>query len=302
MKTLSADLVILLDLSGGMAGCIKSVKLGLRRLLENCESPHRELPAGREIRWRFKLCGYRNHAGAKEDWFVDNPFVNNIEAALAQLEAVEMYPSGDINVEAVSLLDALFKISTTDQAIGDEELTDRKWRGAGAGRRMVLFISNSIFETRMTIPEAFGGGIGDAIGALMCSKIEIDLCGICPEWEGYYELASQPDAEIDFVARLAETPALAGFGNPLEWRKARQCATDSINKLPVDYYERYYNVYLKNLFRARAIPDHLEPNRIVSDAERLREEAFMKKIAQHNDSELRRIRQNKSAARSDPHE
>jgi hypothetical protein len=58
---------------------------------------------------------------------------------------------------------------------------------------------------------------------------KIILAGFCPEWDGYHELASVDRAEFEFVARLADTPALAGFGKPGE--EGHAAAVAAINAL-----------------------------------------------------------------------
>ena len=92
----------------------------------------------------------------------------------------------------------------------------------------------------MTIPEASGGGIGDVITALMGSKII--LCGFCPEWDGYHELASVDRAEIDFVARLDDTPALAGFGKPGEEGRAAMAASVNALKAKASDYAAFNKI------------------------------------------------------------
>jgi len=206
------DIVVLLDISGSMQDCIDAVKgsvstfvTGLEAKDANNESPIKD--------WRIKVCGYRDHAADAENWFVDNPFVTDVASVQAQIASSNMQASGGGD-EPESLLDALFKIAKTEQAGVQDGVDSLKWRARGTCARAVIFFTDATFKTPMTIPEAAGGGVGDAITALMGSKVI--LCGFCPEWEGYHELASVDRAEIEFVARLDETPALAGFGKPGE--------------------------------------------------------------------------------------
>lgn len=210
------DIVVLLDISGSMQECIDAVKgsvstfvSGLEAKDANNESPIKD--------WRIKVCGYRDHqprpGTTDENWFIDNPFVSDVASVQAQIAASNMQANGGGD-EPESLLDALFKLAKMDQAGVQDGVDPSKWRTRGTSARAVIFFTDATFKNPMTIPEASGGGIGDTITALMGSKII--LCGFCPEWEGYHELASVDRAEIEFVARLDETPALAGFGKPGE--------------------------------------------------------------------------------------
>lgn len=213
------DIVVLMDISGSMQPCIDAVKSSVAAFVQTLESKdaNNESP----IRdWRMKVCGYRDQT-CDAKWFVDNPFVRDVASVQAQLAASRMQASGGGD-EPESLLDALYKIAKMEQSgIQDAENPDR-WRARGTCARAVVFFTDATFKTPMTLPEAAGGGVDDVINAIMASKII--LCGFCPEWEGYYELASVDRAEIDFIARLAETPALAGLGKPGEEGRAAQSA------------------------------------------------------------------------------
>jgi hypothetical protein len=219
------DIVILLDTSGSMQDCIDAVKssvssfvTGLEAKDANNDSPIKD--------WRIKVCGYKDHSADAANWFADNPFVRDVASVQAQLAAPNMQASGGAD-EPESLLDALFKIAKTEQAGIQDGEDPMKWRLRGTCARAVVFFTDATFKTPMSIPEASGGGIGDAITALMGAKII--LAGFCPEWDGYHELASVDRAEIEFVARLADTPALAGFGKPGE--EGHAAAVAAINAL-----------------------------------------------------------------------
>jgi len=219
------DIVVLLDVSGSMQECIDAVKgsistfiTGLAAKDANNESPIKD--------WRMKICGYRDHQAGESTWFVDNPFVRDAAAVQAQLSAGNMqaFAGGD---EPESLLDALYKVAKMEQA-GVQDAEDAgKWRARGTAARAVIFFTDATFKTPMTIPEAVGGGVSDVITALVSSRII--LCGFCPEWEGYLELASADRAEFDFVATVSDTPALAGLGKPgVEGRAAMLAAVNAL--------------------------------------------------------------------------
>jgi hypothetical protein len=230
------DIVILMDVSGSMQRCIDAVKnsvsvfvAGLEAKDANNESPIKD--------WRIKVCGYRDHqpkpGTTDENWFLDNPFVTDVASVQAQIAGAHMRASGGGD-EPESLLDALFKIAKTEQAGMQDEVDPLKWRARGSAARATIFFTDATFKSPMTIPEASGGGVGDVITALMGAKII--LCGFCPEWEGYHELASVDRAEIQFVARLDENPALAGLGKPgEEGRSASIAAIEALNSKASDH-------------------------------------------------------------------
>jgi hypothetical protein len=234
------DIVILLDISGSMQDCIDAVKgsvstfvSGLTATDANNESPIKD--------WRIKVCGYRDHqpspGAIEENWFIDNPFAKDLASVQSQLAAMDASGGGD---EPESLLDALFKIAKMDQAGVQDSEDSGKWRARGTCARAVVFFTDATFKNPMTIPEASGGGIGDVITALMGSKII--LCGFCPEWDGYHELASVDRAEIDFVARLDDTPALAGFGKPGEEGRAAMAASVNALKAKASDYAAFNKI------------------------------------------------------------
>lgn len=214
------DIVFLLDLTGSMQECIDAVKgsisafiTGLGSKDANNESPIRD--------WRMKICGYRDHEHNASDWFVDNPFVKDAAAVQAQINATSMHASGGGD-EPESLLDALFKLAKSEQSGIQDGEDPNKWRSRGTAARAVIFFTDASFKVPMTIPEAVGGGVSDVLTAIAANRII--LCGFCPEWAGYEELASADCAEFEFVARVADSPDLAGLGKPGDEGRAAMVA------------------------------------------------------------------------------
>lgn len=204
------DIVVLLDVTGSMQECIDAVKhsistfiTGLSAKDANNDSPVKD--------WRIKVCGYRDQLVDPNNWFVDNPFVRDTAAVQAQLSAPNMQASGGGD-EPESLLDALFKLAKMEQAGVQDSEDPNKWRARGTAARAIIFFTDATFKTPMTAPEAAGGGVPDVITAILANRII--LCGFCPEWQGYLELASADRAEFDFVATAADTQALTGLGKP----------------------------------------------------------------------------------------
>lgn len=202
------DIVVLLDVSGSMQSCIDAVKGSVAAFIGSLsgEDPNNEVPVKD---WRIKICGYRDHEADGANWFVDNPFVEDVAGVQAQLEGSGMMASGGGD-EPESLLDALYTLAKMEQSSVQESADPHKWRVRGTAARVVIFFTDATFHSPMTIEQASGGTVADVITAIMANRII--LCGFCPEWEGYFELASVDRAEFEFVATEQDTPALAGLG------------------------------------------------------------------------------------------
>ena len=206
------DIVVLLDVSGSMQQCIDALKDSISTFINglaakdaNNESPIKD--------WRMKIVGYRDHQHNEATWFVDNPFVKDTAAVQAQLSAPNMQASGGGD-EPESLLDALFKLVTMEQAGVQDGEDPNKWRARGTAARAVIFFTDATFKTPMTIPEAAGGGISDLITRITASRVI--LCGFCPQYQGYLDLGTIDRCEFEYIANPSDTPALAGLGKPGE--------------------------------------------------------------------------------------
>ena len=204
------DIVVLLDVTGSMQECVDAVKGSISTFITslgakdaNNDSPIKD--------WRIKICGYRDHQAQESNWFVDNPFVRDLAGIQAQLSNPNLNATGGGD-EPESLLDALYKLAKMDQSGVQDAEDATKWRARGTAARAVIFFTDATFKTPMTIPEAAGGGVTDVNTAIMSNRII--LCGFCPEWPGYLELASVDRAEIEFVVTVSENPILEHLGKP----------------------------------------------------------------------------------------
>jgi hypothetical protein len=218
----SADIVILLDLTGSMQACIDSVRENVGNFISFLSSPagSNENP----IRdWRLKICGYRDFEFDEFDartgqkgpgWFVDNPFTRDVAQARKHLSAQNMAADGGGD-DAESLLDALYKIGSlgepSDSATEDANL----WRPKKSATRIIIFFTDAAFKPEIKAPEGHGGGVDDVLARL--SEKRIILCGFAPETDGYYDLASLDKAEIEFTSSLESLATNAdGFQNILK--------------------------------------------------------------------------------------
>ena len=278
MRIQSVDLVFLLDLSGGMAECIDSVKSGCCIMLNEL------IKAPDLTSWRFKVCGYRNHALNPENWFVDNPFVSDLAAVEAQFSGVNMQAAGGCEEEAGSLLDALFRLSKMEQTGDGDPECSSKWRARGRYGRTIFFITNSTFKDPMTIPEAAGGGLQDVKNAITGAKIS--LWGFCPETDNYCMLGGIVRSQLDFYVSPDTCPALAGLGKGgEEWNAATQIASHALLNLNQEIYRKLAFDVFREHAKARALDDD-SFDRIHSAVN----PQITEYIARENDSEIRRIR------------
>ena len=173
-----ADIVILLDVSGSMQDCIDAVKRSVSDFIASYSSSDAN-GAAPITDWRMKIVGYRDTVAGPSDWFVDNPFVNDVAAVQAQLSAENMKASGGGD-EPESLLDALFKLAKMDQSGVQDPVDPKKWRARGTSARSIIFFTDATYKTPMTISEAAGGDVRDVIREILQNRIF--LAGFCPEW------------------------------------------------------------------------------------------------------------------------
>jgi len=282
MRIKSVDLVFLLDLSGGMAECIDSVKSGCCIMLNELIKARSDQSYPYLTSLRFKVCGYRNHPLNSENWFVDNPFVSDLVAAEAQFSGVNMQAAGGCEEEAGSLLDALFRLSKMEQTEDGVPECSSKWRARGRYGRTIFFITNSTFKDPMTIPEAAGGSLPDVKNAIREAKIS--LCGFCPETDNYCMLGGIGRSQLEFYVSPDTCPALVGLGKGgEEWNAATQIASHALLNLNQEIYRKLALIVIKSHAKACYIDDldriHSAVNPQITEY-----------IARENDSEIRRIR------------
>ncbi len=243
-----ADIVFLLDVTRSMQDCLDAVKSSILDFIAGNSGS--ALPS---IDWRMKIVGYRNSETDPSGWFIDNPFVSNAAEVEAQLSANNMNARGGGD-DPSSLLDALFKLATMDQSGAQDPTDPNKWRARGTTGRLIIFITGGIFKHPMKIPEAAGGTVTDVITAI--AQHRMLLAGFGPEWVGYDALATAEHSQIIRVAKLADTPALAGFDKSLADFKVAQLASQAELKAAFadpSYFSTMFTVILRVLWKARAI-------------------------------------------------
>jgi hypothetical protein len=212
-----ADIVFLLDLNGSDQRFLRVQKAAVCELLARMCGELRDA-FGDSL--RYKVCGFGDQVVHPEHWWVENPFAKDVATVLQQLYAPDLV-ARDNGGAPSSLLDACFKLSKMELEDGEGSENPTRWRGAsnfslrrGSSKRSIIFVTDSLFRTPMTIPGAVGCGVGELLTAIMEKRIT--LIGLCPEWEGYYDLAAVDHAEFEFLTRASDdTPAHCAAINKL---------------------------------------------------------------------------------------
>ena len=223
-----ADIVFLIDVSGSMAPAIDALKENIGTFVEslskgegNNVSPVRD--------WRARAVGYRDFEDAEAEPFVDNPFVNDVEALRAQLAGLRAEGGGD---EAESLLDALFKVASLGQTEkGAQSLDPARWRYRSDAARVVVVFTDASFKPAMSIPEAKGGGVQDVTNAIINNRIILSL--FAPDMPGYDELSQIDKSEWEAISYPGLNPqeALVKFtSDPANFKNTLRQLAASVSK------------------------------------------------------------------------
>jgi hypothetical protein len=222
-----ADIVFLIDVSGSMAPAIGALKENIGTFVEslskgegNNVSPVRD--------WRARAVGYRDYEADAEP-FIDNPFVNDVEALRAQLAGLVAEGGDD---EPESLLDALFKVSNMGQTEKGAQSTDpNRWRYRSDAARVVVVFTDASFKPVMSIPEAKGGGIQDVTNAVINNRIILSL--FAPDMPGYDELSQIDKSEWEAISYPGLNPqeALVKFtADPANFKNTLRQLAASVSK------------------------------------------------------------------------
>lgn len=198
-----ADIVFLIDVSGSMAPVIDALRANIEVFVDslsagdaNNASPVKD--------WRGKVVGYRD-AEHDRDWFQDHPFVRDAVALKAQLASLTAQGGGD---EPESLLDALYKIATTEATPKGAQAEDPgKWRYRSEAARVVVLFTDATFKETMVIPEAKGGALQDVANVVMANRIILSI--FAPNFEVYDRLSQIDKSEWEVVEYEGLSPQQA---------------------------------------------------------------------------------------------
>lgn len=222
-----ADIVFLIDISGSMAPAIDALKANIGTFVEslskgegNNVSPVRD--------WRAKAVGYRDFDHDPNP-FIDNPFVNDVEALRAQLAGLTAEGGED---EPESLLDALFKVANMGQTDkGAQSADPARWRYRSEAARVVVVFTDASFKPAMSIPEAKGGGVADVTNAIINNRIILSL--FAPDMPGYDELSQIDKSEWEAISYPGMNPqeALVQFTtDPANFKNTLRQLAASVSK------------------------------------------------------------------------
>jgi hypothetical protein len=164
-----ADIVFLLDATGSMGPCINAVKQNIKTFVQTFTTPN---PNGAAVvkDWRAKVMGYRDLDYTDVPALVDNPFVADVSALEAQLDALVAEGGGD---EPETLLEALYLLANMPATAPGEELRPEAWRNVSAGRRFVIVFTDAPFKEPLRAPK--GATLDTVIVSLMTAKIVLHM-------------------------------------------------------------------------------------------------------------------------------
>jgi len=248
---LNSDIVFLLNVTGSMSNSLPSLKIILTNLAQKIEEEVKKISHSDNV--RYKVCGFRDQEFDGDKWFIDLPFVRNIEEVSNHLNHKDMEPFGGTG-KATSLLDAIYKIGMMPVNASKTIEDSNKWRKGGTP--CIFIISNSTFKNA-TLPEIAGFGcleifnkIADkclAMFGLATDWNDMDLnshlysrisdhipvlFGLVPGSIGYDYLSAWPHSRFNYYIREEEITGLGKAGP--EGDAAQIAAVTALEKMSLD--------------------------------------------------------------------
>jgi len=201
---ISIDIVILLNVTGSMNKSFPLLKTSLINFVKKLEEKFEDTV-------RYKICGFRDQESDGDKWFIDFPFVRNIEEVKYNLNHADMDPRGGCG-SPDSLLDALYKIGNMPRVLREFDFKapedPNKWCALRKFSRIVVIFSDYIFKNA-TLPEISGFGCFEIYNKLADKKLV--FLGLVPEWIGFYDLSAFPRSQFNYYTK---GPAIANLGKP----------------------------------------------------------------------------------------
>ena len=190
-RTITADLVVLVDISSSMATAIDAIRAAWVSFARQLLDPART--DGPRMDLRLKVVGYAMSEDGTQSVILENPFVHNDVAAFdAQFANLKVMPT---NHSPRPLLDALWRVISIDSMPRESDGIDpAKWQDHKAARRVIAIYSDAPFKTDMQIQEACGGRVDDVISLVMVNRVWLNL--FAPEHECYMELCKADMSEF----------------------------------------------------------------------------------------------------------
>lgn len=144
---------------------------------------------------RYKLVGYRDHLADGNKWFVEFPFVIDINEIIRQMDHPDMQSSGNGNRQN-SLLDAIYILGNMPEDFSDDlpghpdKWFCNKFLNIS---KIVFIISDSPFRRNATLPEIKDFDLNMIYEKIFKKKLKI--LGLIPGWIGYEDIFSIPNSE-----------------------------------------------------------------------------------------------------------
>jgi hypothetical protein len=224
-----ADIVFLIDISGSMQTCIDALKTNIGTFVNSLATP--DANGGSPVKdWRIKIAGYRDATCDGSKWWVEQPFVTDVNQVTANLAALEAKGGGD---EPESLLDAIYKIAKMSATEKDAQPDPTMWRHRHKAARVVIFFTDATYRPTISIPEATGANVNDVIREIQASRIILN--GFCPEHDCYLTLGEVDKSNFEFVGSLTEVQdeaqeAMKSFtANPDNFRKTLEALAKTVS-------------------------------------------------------------------------
>ena len=180
------DMVFVIDATGSMTPCIDALKGNLEAFIDGLHGGNLPIKS-----WRGRVVGYRDYE-ADANPLEDHPFVGDVEALKAQLRTLKAEGGGD---EPESLLDALYKVATTEQGAKGATEDPDKWRYRSEATRVVIVFTDASYKPSMAIAEARGGTLDDLANALTNGRIFLNL--FVPNLPCYVTMSSLDKCEVE---------------------------------------------------------------------------------------------------------
>jgi len=214
---LNSDIVFLLNVTGSMSNSLPSLKIILTNLAQKIEEEVKKISHSDNA--RYKVCGFRDQECDSDKWFIEFPFVRNIEEVSNHLNHKDMEPFGGTG-KATSLLDAIYKIGMMPVNASKTIEDSNKWRRSGCGTRHIILIFTDTTFKNATLPEISGFGCFEIYNKIADKKLI--LFGLVPEWIGYDDLGAFPNSRFNYYIKEAE---YADLGKPSQEGDAAKLAT-----------------------------------------------------------------------------
>lgn len=242
----TVDIVFLLDVTGCRVHFLEALKLQIvdfeNAIVDNLKSDLNTLEVN--LNARYKVCGFRDQECDGDKWFIEFPFVRNIEEVKTHMNHADMSPCGGGD-EPESLLDALYKVGMMPISGAQEPENPNAWRPEV--KHCILIISDATFKNA-TLPEIAGFGVVEIFYKIADKKLV--LFGLVPEWSGYDDLSTWPESYFTYYIK---GPAVSNLGESgPEGNAAGMAAVKALADIAMDKqkFKFFINILAKDISKS----------------------------------------------------